>query len=115
MRHILSFGSLRKTSSKGYNFCCFGKGSQKYIKTIWLDGWNMVSLIHYPAITKGTGKIKCELQEVSKEAYEKICWMERSAGYKETEIDVDGTKATLFYMDAENLKGYEAVKSGDWS
>lgn len=112
---ILSFGSLRKTSSKGYNFDRFGKGSQKYIKDVWLDGWDMFSLINYPAIAKGAGKIKCELQEVSKDAYEKICGMERSAGYQETQIDVDGIKATLFYMDAKDLQGRNLVTGGDWS
>lgn len=115
MKYMLSFGSLRKTNGeKGYNFDRFGKGTQKYIKDVVLNGWEMRDLTYYPAICKGAGTIKCELQEVEDAAFSRIQSMEKGAGYSETELDVDGVKATIFFMDAKRLQHYPIVESGDW-
>ncbi len=114
---MLFFGSLRKNSKRGYNFDRFQKGGQKYIKDVWLNGWQMYDLGAYPAIARGAfnSKIKCELHEVNDFCFERIQSMEAGAGYKELELDVDKIKATIFYMDAKSLQGCNIVFSGDWN
>ena len=119
-QYMLFFGSLRKNSSKGYNFDRFGVGSQEYIKDIELDNFTMFSLGAYPAICRGVGRIKCELHKVGLLASQYIDRMEIGAGYKPIKIRIDdivsdGTYATLYTMDKKALTGYPKVESGDWN
>lgn len=115
MINLLVFGSLRKTSTKGYNFNRFGFNTQKYIKNVILNGYEMYNLGSYPAICEGDGKIKCELHEVNTTAFQKILIMENGAGYTEKQIKLeDGTVASIFTMEKEKIKNYPRIKSGDW-
>lgn len=114
MRYLLVFGSLRKNSRRGYNYQRFG--GQKYIKDIQLNGFDMVSLGGYPAISEGSGTIKTELHEVEDISYGSIYRMEIGAGYYEKVIKLDDDiKASIFLMDKEKVGKYQKVKSGDWN
>jgi len=117
MPKMLVFGSLRKNSSRGYNYDRFGEGSQKYIKDVELDGFEMYDLGAYPTIVEGIGKIKTELHEVTDYAFTRIKSMEAGAGYSEKTITLNDETATIFYMPKEQLSHYNApkVESGDWN
>lgn len=110
--NALFYGSLKSTH---YNFNRFL--GQKLIKPdIELSGYDMYSLIHYPAICKGKGTIKCELHEIDDDSWDSISVMERNAGYTEERINIDGIQASLFVMSKDKLKKYNAqlVKDGNW-
>ncbi len=113
-KYLLVFGSLRKNSKRGYNYNRFGEGSQKYIKDVILDGFEMFDLKYYPAICKGQGKIKCELHTVEDQAYTEIYHMEIGAGYSELKLPVEGVEASIFVWPAERLQDKPKVESGDW-
>lgn len=118
MKHILVFGSLRQHSKRGYNFDRFGKGSQKFVKNVTLNGYDMFDLGAYPAIAEGKGTIKAELHTVTDEAFARIQRMEAGAGYGEKTEKIDGVEATIFTMTPAQLQAYRAPKpypSGDWN
>lgn len=117
MRHILTYGSLRKNSSRGNNFC--KAGQQNFIKEVILDGYEMYSFGVYPTICEGSGQIKCELHEVDEKTYLSICMMEFHAYYSAKNVVVDGITATLFYMIPEVIEliyggVISKVEDGDW-
>lgn len=110
MNYCLFYGSLKST---GYNFNRFS--GQKLIKEVELDGFEMYSLNHYPAVCPGQGKIKCELQQISKSAMALIHNMEIGAGYKKITLDIDNVTANLYVMDKSYLeKNCTKVESGNW-
>ncbi len=119
-KHALFFGSLRATSTKGYNFDRFGKNTQKHIKTFRLKGYDMYSLGAYPTITPSDGEITVELQEVDDKAMSYISRMEAGAGYKEIVIPVEHEgktiEAIMYYWPNEQIVGrnLQKVESGDW-
>ncbi len=122
-KYLLVFGSLRKTSKRGYNFDRFGKGTQTFITKFELDGYDMYSLSSYPAICPGKGKIVVELHEVQDEAADLIEDMEVGAGYAGVQVKlgekhgiIPGETATIYTWPKERLEGYyPKVKSGDWN
>jgi gamma-glutamylcyclotransferase (GGCT)/AIG2-like uncharacterized protein YtfP len=118
----LFFGSLRQYSKRGYNHDRFGKGTQKYIKTFTLPGFEMYSVHgHYPTICKGDGSIVVELHEVEPQAWERISYMEKSAQYDNMTIPVEHNgktvDATIYYWSKENIEKAKLprVESGDWN
>lgn len=114
-QYALFYGSLRQNSRRGHNFNRFA--GQTYIRDVWLEGWDMVSLAggSYPAICKGAGKVKFELHTVVKDSFADIRALELGAGYREEVVTLDdGTKATLFHIAPERLAGRPRVESGDW-
>lgn len=114
MKNLLVFGSLRKTSKRGYNYQRFG--GQNFIKKLTLDGFEMYSLGAYPAICKGEGKIKCELHEVEDVAAERIERMEIGAGYTPVNINLEkNVTATIYTWPKDKLKGCVKVQDGDWN
>lgn len=114
-KHLcLFFGSLRLHSKRGYNHDRFGDGTQRYIRTLTIDGYDLYSLGAYPAICPGAGKVVCELHEVEGRAFRGIQAMERGAGYTEATIDLPEGAATIFTYDPNHLMGCPKVASGDW-
>lgn len=112
--YLAVFGSLRATSSRGYNLnrC----GPQRFIRMLKLEGWTLHSLGAYPAIAPGRGTLVAELHEVDDETFQTVRLMERGAGYSERVLTLDdGIEATIFYMPASQLVGRPKVESGDWN
>ena len=118
MKYLLVFGSLRKNSKRGYNYDRFGKGSQKYIKDVELNDFEMYNLGSYPAICKGKGKIKCELHEVEDTAAHSIERMEIGSGYDgmtiKTQLEDKIIDATIYTWPKERLTRFPKVESGNW-
>lgn len=119
MKYILVFGSLRKYSSRGFNFNRFkAYGEQIFIRNLVLDGYEMYSLGAYPAICPGDGQIKCELHSIAEDAYNLIQQMEINAGYREDFVKLEGgITASIFTMPKERLLKFKVPKmeSGDWN
>lgn len=112
-KYILVFGSLRKHSKRGFNYQRFGE--QIFIKEVILNGFEMYSLTHYPAIKRGEGRIKAELHLVSEEIFRMINAMEVNAGYTPIVLNVEKRNAVIYLMDIDFKKrGFERVESGDW-
>jgi gamma-glutamylcyclotransferase (GGCT)/AIG2-like uncharacterized protein YtfP len=113
MKYGLFYGSLK---SGMYNFDRFGKGTQKYVKTVKLDGYELYNLGAYPGLTKGKGKVTFELHEVDDKAFEHIKQMELGAGYREETVNVDGIPATLYIYENKygRLTDKDKVESGNW-
>ena len=105
---IIVYGSLRKggfnyrpwLESKGAMF--LGKGKIK--------GFSLYDLGSFPAVIKGDGEVVGELYEVSEEMFDKIDWMEKSAGYKKQEITVNGIKCALWFFTKKTLSFYKKAK-----
>ena len=112
--YMLSFGSLRQHSKRGYNFQRFG--GQEYIETIVLDGYEMFDLGSYPTVCVGNGLITCELHSVSDDAWKRICSMEKGAGYQEKIVKVGDIDATIFVWDKAEIERYNLPKvaNGNW-
>ena len=126
MKLLLCYGSLRKKSKRGYNFNRFG--GQKYLRTIAVPGYEMYSLVHYPAACEGKETIICELHEVQEPSFIEIQRMELMSGYFEKQIVLDEiprggplsgnfhTVASLFvFSNPVVLQKLPHVKNGDWS
>jgi gamma-glutamylcyclotransferase (GGCT)/AIG2-like uncharacterized protein YtfP len=110
MQRLLCYGSLKRNS---YNFDRFGKDTQKYIKTLELEGYDLYDLGPYPGLTKGDGKVTVELHEVEDGAFSYIKRMEAGAGYSEGKEIVDGIEASIFFYEG-NLEGNPKIDSGEW-
>lgn len=109
---MIAYGSLRLHSRRGYNHDPDG---QRFIRFVTLPGWDLVSLGMYPCVVPGNGVLKAELHEVNNGVYGSIRSMELSASYREVTVTLDdGTKATMFCMRPEQVKGFPRVESGDW-
>lgn len=117
-KHLLVFGSLRQTSKRGFNFDRFGKGTQRHIKTLTLNGYDMHSLGAYPAICPGDGSIKVELHEVEDGAAERIERMEIGAGYTGIQVPVEHEgqtiQSTIYTWPKDRLVARPKVETGDW-
>jgi gamma-glutamylcyclotransferase (GGCT)/AIG2-like uncharacterized protein YtfP len=111
MKHALFYGSLKQGE---FNFDRFGQGSQKYIKTVTLDGYNLYDLSWYPGLTKGDGKVIVELHEVDDHAFENIKRMEAGAGYIEGKEKIDDVEASIFFYKG-NLQGKPLIQNGNWT
>lgn len=118
MHYIIVFGSLRKHSSRGYNFNRCGR--QEYIKTLKLKGFDLYDLGPYPAVCRGDGILTCELHEVDDATFRRIDRMEIGAGYTAVKVAVEHNmekvEATIYTWPESALVGsYDQVESGDWS
>jgi gamma-glutamylcyclotransferase (GGCT)/AIG2-like uncharacterized protein YtfP len=111
---LLVYGSLRKTSKRGFNFNRFG--GQTYIRTLELDGYRMHSYGAYPAVTPDPGgSIVAEVHEVEPEAFNCIKRMELGAGYTYNKVTLDdGEVATIYVAEDLNPDKYPHVVDGDW-
>ncbi len=113
MDYVAVYGSLREGQ---YNF---EKSQMKKLGTYTVQGYEMYSLGHYPAIVKGSGSIVVELMEVTPRFKARLDRMELGAGYKIKKIKLgDKTDVTLYVYDssAKELSetSYGKVQSGDW-
>lgn len=117
MKKALFYGSLRKTSKRGFNFNKFG--GQTYLETLTIAGYDMFDLDYYPAICEGRGSIVYELHDVTDESFENIRRMELGAGYSEVSVLVHPeVAAALFVYPKAKLISRRCVKiinNGDWS
>lgn len=115
MKYILAFGTLKKNCPSGRNWNWQRFDGQKYIKDYDLNGYDIYSLGPYPAICPGEGTVKCELQEVTDEAFENILWMEKGAGYSPVEIQIEDKVATVFTWPRNKLIKYQKIENGNWN
>src|SRR4051794_11180989 len=121
MKYALFYGSLKRhagaNGEAGFNFDRFGRGTQKYLKTVKLGGYNLYDLKWYPGLTKGKGAVLAELHEVEDRAFEGIQQMEFSANYSEEKVknipDFDNIEASIFFYEG-NLEGKPLIKDGIW-
>lgn len=113
MPHLLVFGSLRKTSKRGYNYQRLGP--QRHIRDVMLEGYTLHDLGPYPAVCVGPDTIKAELHEVDDKTHQRIRAMELGASYAEDTVQIDGTDAYIYTMPKERLARYPKVESGDWA
>jgi gamma-glutamylcyclotransferase (GGCT)/AIG2-like uncharacterized protein YtfP len=111
MKLALFYGSLKK---REFNFDRFGAGTQKFIKTVELDGYDLYDLKYYPGLTKGKGRVTFELHEVDDRAFDSISRMEAGAGYSLGEEKVDGKEAAVFFYEGD-LSEYKKIESGNWN
>ena len=119
MKYILAFGTLKKNcpSKRNWNWQRFA--GQSYVKDYELNNYDIYSLGPYPAICPGDGKVKCELQTVTDEAFTSINYMELGAGYTpvEVEVEIEGKKekATVYTWPREKLVGKYEKLDGNWN
>src|SRR5438067_1043572 len=106
MKYCLFYGSLKQDE---YNFNRFGEGTQKYIKTLTLEGYDIYDLGYFPGLTKGDGKVVVELHEVQDDAFEGIVRMEKGAGYVEGKEMIDGVEAAIFFYNGD-LSRYPKIE-----
>jgi len=127
---VLTYGTLRAPENcpaelrkhKVYNHDRFGRGTQKYIKTLRIPGFQLFDLGPFPAICEGEGEITVELHEVTTDAFRNIEYMEQGAGYdsKVIQVDIEGgtVEAKIYYMNKQDLPPRilknERIESGDW-
>ena len=112
--YICVFGSLRKNSTRGYNF---GRcGNQEFIKQIKLQGFQMFSLSAFPTICEGEGEITAELHSVDETTFARIVRMESGAGYQEKIVNIDGVDATIYVWNKAQIEKYKLprIENGDW-
>ena len=118
--YALFYGSLRakpEGAKQFYNFGRFGKGTQVYINTLTLEGYELYDLGPYPAVCEGEGSIVVELHRVDSLAFSLIGRMEKGAGYFEKKVKVDDAEASIYLMLKEDLiyGGAKRIITGDWA
>jgi len=110
---VLTYGSLRVGEYNHDSFKRQYKEGYKYVKSLELDGYDLYSLGSYPGIKEGSGKLKVDLFECSKECYMSIRGMELGAGYSEKVIELEEGGAVLYLYD-HSVKQDRIVEDGDW-
>ena len=106
------YGSLRKGMGNH-----FFMSSGKFIKKVWLKGWDMYSLRVFPYVvpTDNNNNILVELYETDKDSFRPIHEMETGAGYHYTTVIVDGEQWLIYYFPDKLNTDEEKVVGGDWN
>jgi len=96
------------------NYALFDKG-MRYIRTVVLRGYRLVSLGEYPYAvrTNDSSTIVAELFRLDEHAAGDINVMELESGYYYDEIEINQSLYGIYLFDRIN-PGDEVIPSGDW-
>lgn len=110
---LLVYGTLKKGK---YNHTRLGMDNQKFLSKQTIKGVSLVQPAHVPypyCIEDSSGQVVCELYETNdKEFIASLDRIEKGAGYKRIEVELDDLRVANIYVDASgdtypNLKRFE--------
>ncbi len=111
---IFCYGTLKKGFGLNYLFV-----DSKFVGEAMLNGYEMYSLVSFPFITKGDGKIFGEVYDISEDLLKRLDRIEMGYIRKEVDVEVLGKKMKVYtYIDNFNKdKSYlkpKIINSGVW-
>ena len=115
MVKIFIYGTLKKGFGLNYLF-----SNSQFIGKAVLEGYEMYSLICFPFITKGMGKVFGEVYEIKEDLLKRLDKVEIGFTREKVEVDVLGKKIEVYtYVKETNIKGrlyfvLNKINSGVW-
>ena len=112
---LFCYGTLKKRFALNYLFADSG-----FVGEAILKGYDMYSLVFFPCITKGKGKVFGEVYNISKELLRKLDLVEIGYRREEVDVEINGKKMKSYvYIDNVDRKKFlykmKKVNSGVWT